>query len=233
MLISYLPKLFLVIAASTWLVACGNGSGDPATDTTPNAFHFDEQSDVTPNTVITSNRITVSGIDAAAEISVTDGEYAIDGSAFTSAAGTVSNGQTVTLRHTSSSLSTSATTTYLNIGGIRGSFTSTTVTVSTDTIPDDFSFVDQTDVTPNTVITSNSITVSGIDLAAEISVTDGEYAIDDNPFTSIAGTVSNGQTIRLRHTSSSSFMTMKSTFISIGGIGNTESQSHKEDHIFL
>ena len=213
---SYLPRLFLVIAASTWLVACGNGGGEPAADTTPDAFHFDDQSDVAPSTVITSNRITVSGIDATAAISVTDGEYAIDDSAFTSAAGTVSNGQTVTLRHTSSSLYTSATTTYLNIGGVRGSFTSTTVPM--DTIPDAFSFVDQTDVAPNTVITSNSITVSGIDATAAISVTDGEYAIDDSPFTSAAGTVSNGQTITLRHTSSSSYMTMKSTFISIGGI---------------
>ncbi|MCG7979394.1 MAG: hypothetical protein N0E58_14845 [Candidatus Thiodiazotropha endolucinida] len=216
---SYLPKLFLVITASTWLVACENGSGEPAADTTPDAFHFDDQSDVTPNTVITSNRITVSGIEAAAAINVTDGEYAIDDNAFTSAAGTVSDGQTVTLRHTSSSLYTSATTTYLNIGGFRGSFTSTTV--STDTIPDAFSFVDQTDVAPNTFITSNRITLSGIDAAAAISVTDGEYAIDDNPFTSTAGTVSNGQTIRLRHTSSSSYMTMKSTFISIGGISGS------------
>ncbi|MCU7942959.1 MAG: hypothetical protein KZQ87_09785 [Candidatus Thiodiazotropha sp. (ex Cardiolucina cf. quadrata)] len=216
---SYLPKLFLVIAVSTWLVACGSGSGESAADTTPNAFHFDDQSDVTPNTVITSNRITVSGIESAAAISVTDGEYAIDDNAFTSAAGTVSDGQTVTLRHTSSSLYTSVTTTYLNIGDVRGSFTSTTVSI--DTIPDAFSFVDQTDVAPNTFIISNRITVSGMDAAAEISVTDGEYAIDDNPFTSAAGTVSNGQTIRLRHTSSSSFMTMKSTFISIGGISGS------------
>ncbi|MES9972536.1 MAG: delta-60 repeat domain-containing protein, partial [Candidatus Thiodiazotropha sp.] len=216
---SFLPKLFLVIAASAWLVACGSGSDEPTTDTTPDAFHFDDQSEITPNTVITSNRITVSGIEAAVAISVTDGEYAIDDSAFTSAAGSVSNGQTVTLRHTSSSLYTSATTTYLNIGGVRGSFTSTTL--SSDTSPDAFNFVDQTDVSPNTLITSNPITISGIDGAAAISVTDGEYAIDDNPFTSAAGTVSNGQTIRLRHTSSTSFMTMKSTFISIGGISGS------------
>ena len=220
---SYLRKLFLVITTSTWLVACGSGGGsssdEPATDTTPDAFYFDDQNNVAPNTVITSNRITVSGIDAAAEISVTNGEYAIDDSAFASAAGSVSNGQTVTLRHTSSSLNTTATTTDINIGGVRGSFTSTTA--SLDTIPDAFSFADQSDVAPNTVITSNSIMVSGIDSVAAISVTDGEYAIDDNPFTSVEGTVSNGQAIRLRHTSSSSYMTMNSTFISIGGVSGS------------
>ena len=69
MLNSYIPKFFLVIAVSIWLVACGGGNSggvESTVDTTPDAFHFDDQSDVTPSTVITSNDITVTGIEAAA-----------------------------------------------------------------------------------------------------------------------------------------------------------------------
>ncbi len=128
---SYLPKLFLFIAASAWLVACGGGSGESTADTTPDAFQFDDQSNVAPNTIITSNRITVSGIDAAAAISVTDGEYAIDDNPFTSAAGTVSNGQTVTVRHTSSSSFMTMKATFISIGGVSGSFASTTGPIGT------------------------------------------------------------------------------------------------------
>jgi uncharacterized delta-60 repeat protein len=213
---SYIPRLFLVIAISIWLIACGGGNDKNASDTTPDAFHFVDQSDVAPDTLITSNSISVSWIDTAAAISVTDGEYAIDDGVFTRSDGTVSNGQTVTVRHTSSAFFSSATTTLLRIGDARGSFTSTTKPA--DTTPHVFSFVDQTDVAPNTVITSNRIIISGIDTAVPISVTNGEYAIDDGAFTNAAGTVTQGQTITVRHTSSSSYMTMTLTVISIGSV---------------
>ena len=49
-----------------------------------------------------SNAVTVSGINAAAAISITGGEYSIGGGAYTSSAGTVSNGQALTVRLTSS-----------------------------------------------------------------------------------------------------------------------------------
>ena len=69
----------------------------------------------------------VAGINAPATISVTDGEYSIDGGAFTPAAGMIDSGQTVAVRHTSSASNSTDTTTTLTIGGVAGTFTSITV----------------------------------------------------------------------------------------------------------
>lgn len=95
--------------------------------TTPDAFTFVDQTDVALSTVIESATITVSGINAAVAISVTGGEYRINGGAWTSSAGTVTNGQTVKLRHTSSASNNTVTNTVLTIGGVSDTFTTTTV----------------------------------------------------------------------------------------------------------
>jgi len=108
----------------------------------------------------------------------------------------------VKVRHTSSAANSTATNTVLTIGGLSDTFTSTTVAFVADTTPDAFTFTDQTGVALSTVIESAAITVSGINSAAAISVTGGEYSINGGAWTSAAGTVTNGQTVKVRHTSS-------------------------------
>jgi len=98
-----------------------------ATDTTPDAFTFTDVTGQALSTVVESNAITVAGINAAAAISVTGGEYQINGGAWTSAAGTVTNGQTVKVRHTTSGSNSTATNTTLTIGGVSDTFTTTTL----------------------------------------------------------------------------------------------------------
>ena len=98
-----------------------------ASDTTPDAFSFADQFSVALSTLVTSAPITVAGINAAAPISVTGGEYSINGGAFTSAAGTVTNGQQVRVRHTSSGANSASVNTTLTIGGVSDTFTSTTL----------------------------------------------------------------------------------------------------------
>jgi uncharacterized protein (DUF1330 family) len=171
-------------------------------DTTPDAFTFTDQTGVALSTVIESAAITVSWINTAAAISVAGGEYSINGGAWTSTAGTVTSGQTVKVRHTSSAANSTATNTVLTIGGVIDTFTSTTVAFVPDTTPDAFTFTDQTGVALSTVIESAVITVSGINTAAAISITGGEYSINGGAWTSAAGTVANGQTVKVRHTSS-------------------------------
>jgi hypothetical protein len=95
-------------------------------DTTPDAFSFADQTGVPTSSVITSAPITIAGIDAAAPVSVTNGEYSIDGGAWTSAGGTVTNGQQIRVRHTSSASYETATDTVLDVGGVTDTFTSTT-----------------------------------------------------------------------------------------------------------
>ncbi|MCE5210974.1 MAG: hypothetical protein LLG40_05430 [Deltaproteobacteria bacterium] len=133
-------------------------STNAAVDTTPDAFTFTDQTNVALSTVIESAAITVSGINSATAISVTGGEYSINGGAWTSAAGTVTNGQTVKVRHTSSAANATATNTVLTIGGVSDTFTSTTT--AGDTTPDAFTFTDITDSGLSENLVSNTITVS-------------------------------------------------------------------------
>lgn len=105
-------------------------------DTTPNAFSFADQIGVAQSVTITSDPITVTGINAAATISVTGGTYDINGSgSFTSSAGTVNNGDTVRARHTSSASYGTATNTIVTIGGVSDTFTSTTPAAVQEIVP--------------------------------------------------------------------------------------------------
>jgi hypothetical protein len=90
-----------------------------------------------------------------------------------------------------------------------------------DTTPDAFSFVDQTSVDVETEITSAAIQVTGIDAAADITVTGGTYSINGGAFTADAGTVSVGDEVRARHTSSASYVTATNTIVTIGGVSDT------------
>ena len=97
-----------------------------AGDNTPAAFSFTDVTGATISTLYESNTITVSGMTAAAVISVTGGEYSINGGTYTSAAGTVSNGDTVKVRTTSSGSNLTAVNVVLTIGGVSDTYTVTT-----------------------------------------------------------------------------------------------------------
>lgn len=95
-------------------------------DTTPDQFTFADRFNVATSTEITSDPVTITGIDAAADITVTGGTYNINGGAFTADPGTVVNGDSVRARHTSSASASTATNTAVTIGGVSDTFTSTT-----------------------------------------------------------------------------------------------------------
>jgi hypothetical protein len=105
--------------------------GQLLSDYTPNAFTFIDVTGVPLSTVQTSNAVTVIGITAPAEITIVGGEYQVNGAGpWTSSAGTVANGDTVQVRHTSAATYSTAVNTTLTIGGVSDTFTSTTLTVS-------------------------------------------------------------------------------------------------------
>jgi hypothetical protein len=103
-----------------------------AFDIAPDAFVFLDQTGVDLSTVTTSNTITVAGINGSAGISIdsctgTDGQYQINGGAWTSDAGTVNDGDTVTVRQTSSASYSTQTDLVLDIGGVTDTFSVTTL----------------------------------------------------------------------------------------------------------
>ena len=99
-------------------------------DTTPDAFTFVTQSKVSPDTLIESEPVTISGINLPAQLSIAGGEYSIDGHAYRDHPGTIMNLQKVRIRVRSSSESSGEVSATLNIGGVSGTFTVKTVNFS-------------------------------------------------------------------------------------------------------
>lgn len=102
-------------------------------DTTPDDYTFVDQANVALNTSITSDAVVITGLGASAVIGVTGGEYSINNGDFTAMDGFINNGDTVTVRHTSSPIAQSTVDTVLTIGGVSGTFSTTTTTAASDT----------------------------------------------------------------------------------------------------
>jgi len=90
-----------------------------------------------------------------------------------------------------------------------------------DTTPTAFSFAASTNVDTGAAVVSPSITVSGINEPAMVTITGGEYSIGDGAFTASPGTVSSGQTIKLKVTASSATNTPVEAILSVGGVSAT------------
>ncbi|WP_339085678.1 hypothetical protein WKI13_13570 [Teredinibacter turnerae] len=195
-------------------------------DITPEPFSFVAKTDVDLAMAYTASA-TITGINDAAPISVSNGEYAIGDGDFTSADGTIESGETVTVKVLSSTNFSTETAAVLDIGGVKGTLAVTTL--AQDIEPDTFSFESVMDADLNTVYSADAITISGINDAAPIVVADGEYAINDQPFTSEEGTVQAGDNVVLRLTSAATANTVAMATLTIGGIANSFSVTTVKD----
>lgn len=100
-----------------------------AWDITPDQFTFTDQTSVTPSTLTMSNIITITGIEYESPLSVSGGEYQLNGGTWTASSGVVNPSDTVRVRHTSSASGSTATNTTLTINGVTDTFTTTTYVV--------------------------------------------------------------------------------------------------------
>jgi hypothetical protein len=98
----------------------------PILDITPDAFSFTDQFDTTISTPYESNIVTITGINAAANVSVSIGEYRINAGTWVSAPGVVNNNDTLQVRHTSSSSASTAVNQVVTVGGGQDTFSTTT-----------------------------------------------------------------------------------------------------------
>lgn len=172
-------------------------------DFDPDVFTFASQTGVAPSTTTTSNTVTISGIAGNAPISISGSgaSFSINGGSFSSSARTITNGQTVQVRIPSSATLSGSVIASLTVGSLTRSFSVTTS--AADTTPDAFSFTAQSGVAPSTTVISNTVTISGLVGPAPVSISGGaSYSIDGGTFTTAAGSISNGQTLRVQMTSS-------------------------------
>jgi hypothetical protein len=101
----------------------------------PNPLNFTAKIGVPLSAIVYSETVTIGGIDTSIPISITGGGYSINGGAFTAASGTVNNGNTVTVRQTSSNSASTRTDVTLNIAGFMGTFSVTTMSPSPIFLP--------------------------------------------------------------------------------------------------
>jgi len=110
------------------LHASGDGAEYPFVlpDNTPDDFDVADVTDADLSTEYISDSQQITGMDAGTAISVTGGEYRLDGGAWTSDAGTINPGQTLELRATSSSDPETPVTVSVTIGTVTADWTITT-----------------------------------------------------------------------------------------------------------
>jgi len=90
-----------------------------------------------------------------------------------------------------------------------------------DLSPEQFTFADQSGKTTSTLVTSNTITVRGINVPAPISIINGEYSINGGPYTSATGTILNGQSVTVRKTTAPTLATTAIATLTIGAVSDT------------
>ena len=184
-------------------------------DVTPDAFSFAAVSGAALNTWVVSGPVTVAGIDGSVPVSITGGEYSIDGAPFTAQAGVIAAGQAVRVRVLSSGANSSPRSATLSVGSVAASFNVTTLAVSGDVKP--FAFVPETKALLNTMVISGTATLS-VNTPTAVSITGGEYSVNGGVFTTAPGLVSNGQGIRVRMLSASTFATTKTAIVTVGSV---------------
>jgi hypothetical protein len=96
-------------------------------DNTPDPFSFATQTNVAADTLIESDAVTISGIIVPSPVSITGGEYSIDGHAYRDAPAQIRNDQQVRVRVRSSAESSGEVSATLTIGGVSGTFTVRTI----------------------------------------------------------------------------------------------------------
>ncbi|HUP91919.1 MAG TPA: S8/S53 family peptidase [Solimonas sp.] len=192
-------------------------------DTTPNAFTLADQANVAKGQLTTSQPITIRGIDTPTPISISNGTYQLNRTGpFVAGNGTVNNNDVVWVQHMSATGANATVSTVLNIGGLTDTFSSTTGPA--DTTPSAFTLTDQTNVARGQLITSQPITILGIDTPTTITVSNGSYQINrTGPFITGSSTVNNKDVVRVQHMSSSSPNTRVDTLLNVGGVTDTYS----------
>ncbi|GAB5388448.1 MAG: hypothetical protein Alpg2KO_14160 [Alphaproteobacteria bacterium] len=195
-----------------WTVSTG--------DFTPDAITFAPVSGVATSTQTVSSPVVPGGFDSPVDISVSgDGspQYDLNGQeAWTSAPGTIQPGDSVRIRLTSSSSEATAHTASLDVGNTSGDWVVTTGDFS----PSGFGFTSANSVSRNQSTTSNTVTLSGFDQPASISISGSgspQYRINGGSFTSSNGTVNPGDQVQVRVTSSGSYSTSVIGTVTAGG----------------
>jgi hypothetical protein len=189
-------------------------------DTAPDDFSFVERTGVATSVFITSEGKTITGMDAATPIGVNNGQYSLDGGAFTSTAGIINPGQALRVRHVSAGTADTPTESQVTVGTSSVPFRSRTS--SLDRTPDAFSFPSQSGVTQDSDVISAPVTLSGFNTGVPVVAGAGQtYSLNGADFTSANGVAHEGDSLRVKHRSSATSAGYTKTTIKVGGVAGS------------
>ena len=175
----------------------------------PTNFTFAAQNNVCPNTTITSADSSALSClpSGSGSISVANGNYRINTGGYTTAPGTVSDGNTVTAQVASAATSNTPATATVTINGYDFPFTATTPTYSTTP----FSFPDVTNVCPSAVTESAQTPALSVAGTAAVNAPSCGTTPQVNRYTTAWQTwantqaITSGNSLKVRQTASASY----------------------------
>ena len=226
-------KIYVGDAAGVEIPAAASASTTTTWGWQGPSFVFPTKINQEAGAVIQSSYIRLSGAAAGPQaISVTGGEYAIWPSAgmdlgpWTTAPGTVSNGDWVIVRVSASSTPGATATAALSIASLAGPGTFKVITAAAAGSLAPITFTSKTNVEPSTLVeATESYTVPVIDAPAIIGVSSGSFAVSSDGGTTwgawaSVGTVTSGDKVKVRFTSSEAASTAASTTLTIVGVAS-------------
>jgi hypothetical protein len=192
----------------------------------PNTFSFNDVQDAGLNTTITSNQVTITGITQSVPVSApTNGfESSVNGGTFSTAAKTITNGQTLRLRYTTTGNTGETASTIITVGGSPNVSWNVTNQGTADTDPNYFFFDDVDDAAASSLITSSPVLIDGINVPTQVTATNGaEIRVASGSWVagSTGTTISNGQNLRVRITSSADPGGVVETDVTVGSLSDT------------
>lgn len=209
-------------------VTVGGGSPVPwnvtnvlIADSVPDFFNIVDVSGVNASTVTASSPITITGINVPTTVETTNGaQIRINNGSWVNSPTTINVNETLSVRLTSSPNPGGVVSTDVTIGNSPStSLTDTwnlTTTTSGDTNPDAFSFVNRSGQPPSTLVESNAVIITGITAPAPISINGGgQLSINGGSWVT-SGTINNGDSLKIRVTSSATLGGSVSTTVTIG-----------------
>ena len=100
--------------------------------------------------------------------------------------------------------------------------TSKSITTTSNINPTDFTIANKTGMALGSEAISDTITIAGLTIPTYITIKDGEYSLDGGTtWKSTKSLVSNGQTVKVRHTTANSLSGTTTTTLKIGGVTKT------------
>lgn len=185
-------------------------------DSNPDYFNIDDVSNATASTLTSSSPITITGINVPTTVSTTNGaQISVNSGAYVNSPTTINNNQTLAVRLTSSATPGGIVTTDVTVGSLTDTFNITTTTAG-DTNPDPFSFIARVGQPPSTLVESNAVVITGITSPSPVLITGGAQLSINGGSWVTSGTINNGDTLKIRITSSATLGGSVSTTVTIG-----------------